>query len=393
MDSQPLILIVDDEPFNVDYLEQELEDLDYRTISAANGQEALDRIAADGPDLVLLDIMMPVMDGFEVLARLKADPDFRHIPVIVVSAMSDMDSVIRGIELGADDYLPKPFDPVLLHARLTSSLERKRLRDQEQVYLQSLQRELEIGENIQSEFLPVELPAAPGWELSAYFHAAREVAGDFYDVFRLENDRLLALVLGDVCDKGVGAALYMALFRSLLRASATLECLAGTVSASVDEAAAIAYSTVAFTNDYVARIHSGSTMFATVFFGVLDTETGLLSYVNAGQDPPLVLNAAGIKCQLDKTGPAIGLFEDMGFQTAAVQLEPGDALFVYSDGIPDAENAGGEFFGREAMSALLSEAYGQPAGRQLEGIAASLRAHIGQARQYDDMTMLYLRAG
>jgi serine phosphatase RsbU (regulator of sigma subunit) len=335
---------------------------------------------------------MPILDGFEVLARLKADPDHRHVPVIVVSAMSDMDSVIRGIELGADDYLPKPFDPVLLHARLTSSLERKRLRDQEQRYLQSLQRELEIGENIQAEFLPGALPVAPGWDLSAYFHAAREVAGDFYDIFPLENNRLIALVLGDVCDKGVGAALYMALFRSLLRASATLECLAGTVSNSVDEAAAIAYSTVSFTNNYVARIHSDSTMFATVFFGVLDTKTGLLSYVNAGQDPPMILNATGVRCLLEKTGPAIGLFEDMPYQTATIQLEPGDALFVYSDGIPDAENADGEFFGRDAVTTLLSKAYQEAAVQPLDGIAAALHAHIGQMRQYDDMTMLYIRS-
>src|SRR5512139_2243879 len=123
----PKILIVDDEPFNVDYLEQELEDADYATIAAVNGQEALLKVQLEAPDLVLLDIMMPVMDGFEVLSRLKADPVTRDIPVIVISASNNLSSVVKGIQLGAEDYLPKPFEPVLLHARISASLQKKRL--------------------------------------------------------------------------------------------------------------------------------------------------------------------------------------------------------------------------------------------------------------------------
>ena len=130
MNERPRILIVDDEPFNVDYLEQELEDLDYDTVSASNGQQALDKMQTESPYLVLLDIMMPVMDGFTVLSRMKADPNLRNIPVIVISAMNDLQSVVKGIEQGAEDYLPKPFEPVLLHARISSSLEKKRLRDE-----------------------------------------------------------------------------------------------------------------------------------------------------------------------------------------------------------------------------------------------------------------------
>ena len=125
-DSQK-ILIVDDEPLNIDYLEQELEDLGYNTISAPNGREALELVETEAPDMILLDIMMPVMDGFEVLSLLKAEEAWRDIPVVVISALRDMDSVIKGIELGAEDYLPKPFDPQILNARLHSGLERKRL--------------------------------------------------------------------------------------------------------------------------------------------------------------------------------------------------------------------------------------------------------------------------
>src|SRR5512133_174668 len=212
------ILIVDDEPFNVDYLEQELEDLDYATISASNGQEALLKVQSETPDLVLLDIMMPVMDGFEVLTCMKSNPVTRDIPVIVISANNNLQSVVKGIELGAEDYLPKPFEPVLLRARIASCLDKKRLRDLQQLYLKSLEREFDIAREIQQGFLPADLPRLGGWEVAAYFKAAREVAGDFYDAFLLPNGDL-ACVVGDVCGKGVGAALFMTLFRSFIRAT------------------------------------------------------------------------------------------------------------------------------------------------------------------------------
>jgi class 3 adenylate cyclase len=150
LNQPPKILIVDDEPFNVDYLEQELEDLNYDTLSAGDGQEALEKVQAESPDLVLLDIMMPVMDGFAVLARMKADPKLRDIPVIVISAMNDLQSVVKGIEQGAEDYLPKPFEPVLLHARISSSLEKKRLRDEHRRLIRTF-AEKDVAEELMSK--------------------------------------------------------------------------------------------------------------------------------------------------------------------------------------------------------------------------------------------------
>jgi CheY-like chemotaxis protein len=145
------ILIVDDEPFNVDYLEQELEDLDYQTVTASNGREALAQVEAESPDVILLDIMMPEMDGFAVLEQLKANESWRDIPVIVISAMNDIESVVRGIKLGAEEYLPKPFDEVLLRARLEASLEKKRLRDQEVAYLRQVERLTAAAEAVEND--------------------------------------------------------------------------------------------------------------------------------------------------------------------------------------------------------------------------------------------------
>jgi adenylate cyclase len=159
MDERARILIVDDEPFNIDYLEQELEDLDFQTASAQNGREALEQVAVQAPDVILLDIMMPEMDGFQVLAHLKASESLRDIPVIVISALGDMDSVVKGIALGAEDYLPKPFDPVLLKARIGASLERKRLRDREVLYLQQIEAQKRRADELLHVILPPEIIA------------------------------------------------------------------------------------------------------------------------------------------------------------------------------------------------------------------------------------------
>jgi adenylate cyclase len=136
------ILIVDDEPFNRDVLAQELELLDHEAVAAVHGRDALERLESELVDLILLDIMMPGIDGYEVLRRLKDDARLRHIPVIMISALDDLASVVRCVELGAEDYLPKPFDPVLLKARIGACLEKKRWRDQEQAYLERIERQM-----------------------------------------------------------------------------------------------------------------------------------------------------------------------------------------------------------------------------------------------------------
>lgn len=160
------VLVVDDEPFNVDLLEQELELLGHSTIAARDGREALDRLTAGGIDLVLLDVNMPGLDGFAVLARMKEHSAWQHIPVVLISAMTDMASVVRGIELGAEDYLPKPFEPLLLKARISACLERKRLHDQEAAHLAEIERQRARAGRLLHAILPApavaELEATEG---------------------------------------------------------------------------------------------------------------------------------------------------------------------------------------------------------------------------------------
>lgn len=148
------ILVVDDNEFNRDLLTDQLEFRGFQVTTAENGQVALERLTYEPFDLVLLDIMMPVMDGYQVLAHLREDPDLRHMPVIVISAVDDKNSVIRCIEMGAEDYLFKPFDSTLLKARINASLEKKRLRDKELRALQALEIERQKSEQLLLNILP-----------------------------------------------------------------------------------------------------------------------------------------------------------------------------------------------------------------------------------------------
>jgi len=142
--SQPArVLIVDDNASNRDVLEQELELLDCEPVSVDGGQAALTLLRHQSIDLVLLDIMMPDLDGFAVLRAIKSDPALRHLSIIMISARDDLDSILRCIEMGADDYLPKPFDPLLLRARVGACLEKKQWRDQEMIYLRQIEQQLE----------------------------------------------------------------------------------------------------------------------------------------------------------------------------------------------------------------------------------------------------------
>jgi serine phosphatase RsbU (regulator of sigma subunit) len=335
----------------------------------------------------LLDLMMPVMDGFTVLTHLQDHPDWRRIPVVIISAADDMGNIVRGIELGADDFLPKPFEPAILYARLNTGLERKRLRDQEQLYLASLERELEIGREIQAGFLPRQIPQPENWEIVAHFAAAREVAGDFYDVFTLPDTRRIGLMVGDVSDKGVGAALFMTLFRSLLRAAMSPGYLAGPATSKTPSGAGTLQHSVRLTNDYIAEMHGDTGMFATLFFGLLDPHTGSLLYVNAGHEPGILANPDGRLSRLPATGPVLGVVAGSDYPVSETQVAPGELLLLYTDGVTDAENERLEFFTYKRLQAQFAP-FPESAGLLLERISGRLAAHMGSQKQFDDITLL-----
>ncbi|ARV57810.1 hypothetical protein BZZ01_03435 [Nostocales cyanobacterium HT-58-2] len=270
--------------------------------------------------------------------------------------------------------------------------------------LLTYERDLQIARMIQADFLPESLPEITKWEIAARFHPARIVAGDFYDAFPLSHHRV-GIVIADVCDKGVGAALFMSLFRSLIRAFAQqhyhlswLDDFTNKNNNSTKglraEAPRIGTSAlknaVNLTNNYIANNHSRVNMFATLFFGVLNPTTGLLHYVNAGHEPPVIFGLDGVKARLKPTGPAVGIMPNRQFGIQEIQLEPGDILVAYSDGVTDARNPEGQFFTEEKLLSLLQH-YDPSATALLDRIEASVNAHMSDADQFDDITMLAVR--
>jgi phosphoserine phosphatase RsbU/P len=384
------ILIVDDEQFNIDYLEQELEDQDLITISALNGKIALEKSEKEQPDLILLDIMMPEMDGFKVLSGLKGNPLTSNIPVVIISAANSMDNIIKGIQMGAEDYLPKPFEPMLLKARISSCLEKKRLHDLETMYLKRLEGEMNIARDIQAGFLPSSIPEVDGWDIGAYFKAAKEVAGDFYDIFFLPDGQLVAM-LGDVCGKGVGAALFMALFRSLLRATCLSKAFQGIGCNEAINNSERLKSAVLFTNNYVAETHTDDNMFATLFVCIVNPIDGKVTYINCGNEPPIVFHKLeNATISLPPTGPVIGLFPDCEIRTQEFDLLKGDLLIAYTDGIPDSINIQNESFGIERIHQLVFKDSTSAAGLVSE-IERDVTNHISNTDQFDDISLLIIR--
>lgn len=365
----------------------------YDVETAAGCDEALAKLRADPSPLVMLDALLPAAEGERLLELLRKDDTLSAVTVIAVAAADDLPAISRWLDLGADDHLPLVFSPAMLRARLRSALEHQRMRDTE-----NLTREMAVARSIQRDFLPESLPVTHGVELQAALYPAREVSGDFYDVFTLPPAGTIVMVVGDVCDKGVGAALFMALFRSLIRASAdpvgggAIQMIGGRrtlVRQSLEAAtpADLLARVAGFTNDYIARLHGRTNMFATVFLAALDPMTGYFDYLNAGHEPALVIDPDGTTRALKPTGPALGLMPEQVFKTGEGQLYRDQCLFAFTDGLVEARNRAGEAFGNERLQAAL-RASGASAPEVLKGVVDAIRTFSGSAEAHDDLTLL-----
>jgi serine phosphatase RsbU (regulator of sigma subunit) len=269
------------------------------------------------------------------------------------------------------------------NARIRAEIERAR---------QLAERELEIGRKIQTGFLPASLPAPPGWEIAAHFQPALQVSGDFYDVFELAGGRCLGIVIADVCDHGVGSALFMALTRSLIRAFA-LQNAARLGADPADPASwsqALALETIRQANAYITENHGETGMFATLFLGVLHPATGRLTYVNGGHEPPLFLRGGHPPAYLKATGLAVGAMPDAPYKTGAITLEPGNGLILYTDGVTDADDSKGDHFSKQRLVNLVSEDRGS-AQELVDRVVGALNAHVGKGSPADDVTLLAIR--
>jgi phosphoserine phosphatase RsbU/P len=380
------ILVVDDNESNRDLLFRRLQRQGHTVLQAEDGARALALIEEKALDLVLLDLMMPGISGYDVLTRLKRDPRHREIPVIVISALSELDSIVRCIEAGADDYLAKPFNPTLLRARLGASLERKRLRDDLKASLQRLEHELDAARTLQLGMLPRTFPV---WcpeqpvQVHALMEPALEVAGDLYDCFYAAAG-VFCFLVGDVSGKGAPAAMFMARTRSLVRMASELWQRTGTDELSPARIADAVNRELYQNND--------ECMFVTLFLGFLDTRTGVVGYINAGHPMPHLLRASGVLEQVEgKPEPALAVRSGVAYRDRTVALQPGDAIFVCSDGVVEAMNAAQEFYGNDRLEADLRIASSLTPEEMVRAVKVHVDAFTGEAPKADDVTMLALR--
>jgi phosphoserine phosphatase RsbU/P len=369
---------------------------------AVTGEAVITKGEAGSTMYVIASGTVRVHDGDAELARLGPGEVFGEMAVLDSDARSasvtaESPALLLGLQRD-DLWRVVSSRPESLKSIIAAVLQRERgiVRDVTDRTRQVLafEREMEIGRRIQADFLPEAIPRAEGWDIAAHFEAARVVAGDFYDVFELKPSHHLAIVIGDVCDKGVGAALFMTLFRSLIRAtslSGFLQREAGLADGdSAGQVRQVLLDSIETTNRYVATTHSRSSMFASVFFGVLDPASGDLLYVNAGHESPMIFGPGGRHEVLEVTGGVVGLFPFARFGVAATQLQPGDLMFAYSDGVNEAKNEdGGQFTEQGILDAAESDQV--DAGAFLQRVLTRVLAFRGDAPQSDDITMLAVR--
>jgi sigma-B regulation protein RsbU (phosphoserine phosphatase) len=389
--------------------------LKHAETSEENHRNIATHVALDGRSVNIPDIYGSEDFDFSGTREFDRRNNYRSISTLTVPLKDNADTVVAVLQLlNALDPVTREvtsFDSYkqLIVESLTSQAAvvfNNQLLLQRQEELLKFERDLQIGRQIQQGFLPETLPSPEGYQIAARFQPAREVAGDFYDAFMLGPDTM-GFVVADVCDKGVGAALFMALVRSLLRVYAqqrysvlAMEATGASASAitpvEVDPAVGVTgkalQQAVILTNDYIGENHLNMNMFATMFAGVLNLKTGAMAYVNGGHNAPMLRTTAGSTVRMPSKSPAVGMMPGFQFSVEHSHLNPGDLLVVFSDGIPDARDPHQKFFTEARLLRMVEEAEASRTAEQIASdIQEALAAHISTAAQFDDITLMVIR--
>jgi sigma-B regulation protein RsbU (phosphoserine phosphatase) len=372
---QKLILIVDDTPINIGVISGALKD-SYKTKVATNGEKALALASAEEkPDLILLDIMMPGMDGYEVCSRLKADPATSEIPVIFLTGQTSAEDETRGFEVGAVDYVHKPFSPAVVNARVRSHILLREARAQLASQLLALNNELEMARQIQLSILPHSIPKLPGLEIAARFLPMTSVAGDFYDFIQIDGEHV-GILIADVSGHGLPSALIASMLQVSLTGQAGHASEPSKVLAGLNRALC-----GKFTDNFV-----------TAAYVYVDLEKNLMRYAGAGHPPVLQWrNSTGKTAKVLENGLVLGMFEEAIYEALEFPLEPGDRYVLYTDGVPEAANPSEEQFGVERFMRFIENNKHLGADQFVQTFLTELSRWSGQTAeqgQQDDITLL-----
>ena len=373
--SESRILIVDDAKTNIDILVEALRG-EYKLSVALDGTAALRSIEANPPDLVLLDIVMPGLDGYEVCRQLRAQESTRELPVMFLSALEDVKDKTRGFEVGGNDYLTKPFEVLEVKARVRSLLKAKAYAD---AIREAMARDLRIAREIQMGILPADLAevtSGTDLDVHAIIEPAQKVGGDLYEVLRASDDRIV-VALGDVSGKGIPAALFMAVTVTILR----------TLARHIADPAEI----LRRLNDELAKQNPRG-MFVTMQCLVFDFEHRHVSCAGAGHHQLAIISPGRPpRLACPSSGRPAGLMASNPIERETFPLEPGETFVLFSDGVSEAMNAAEDFYGDERLLMTLSASAQTPAADTVATLLADVRAFAGGAKQSDDITILAAR--
>ena len=375
--AQKLILIVDDTPTNIGVISGALKDT-YKTKIATNGEKALALASAEEkPDLILLDIVMPGMDGYEVCSRLKSDPATSEIPVIFLTGQTGAEDETRGFEVGAVDYVHKPFSPAVVRARVRSHILLREARAQLAEQLLALNSELEMARQIQLSILPHSIPALPGLEIAARFLPMTSVAGDFYDFIQVD-DKHIGILIADVSGHGLPSALIASMLQVALKG----------------QAHHASEPTKVLTGLNLALCGKFAQNFVTAAYIYMDLENHLLRYAGAGHPPVLHWrNSAGKTGQVLENGLVLGMVEEAGYEALELTLEPRDRYVLYTDGVVEAANPARELYGTDRFMQFMDSSRALETGPFADASLAEIAKWTGQSAdqsQQDDITLLVI---
>ncbi|HOW64423.1 MAG TPA: SpoIIE family protein phosphatase [Candidatus Paceibacterota bacterium] len=372
--SECRVLIVDDVPANIDVLVQALRG-DHQLSVALDGAAALRTADKLLPDLVLLDIMMPGMDGYEVCRQLRASPRTRDIPVMFLSSLEDVQDKAKGFEAGGNDYLVKPFEILEVKARVRSLLKAKAYAD---AVKEKIAYDLRIAREIQMGILPPDVAAiaqGTGLETHALLEPAQAVGGDLYEALRTPDGNLV-LVLGDVSGKGIPAALFMAVTMTLIRAMAPDSHAPEEIVRRVSDA-------------LVSQ--NPRNMFVTLLCGIYDPRSGKLTYAGAGHPAPVLVRGNQAQFLSVEAALPVGVMSGLMVPSTSVDLQVGDLVVFYTDGVTEAFDAAGNLYGESQLLEALALQSGRAAAEASAALLASVRTHAGNHPQSDDIAILTLR--
>jgi phosphoserine phosphatase RsbU/P len=387
------ILVVDDTPANLQVLAGMLKDRGYKVRPVPGGKLALAAARRDPPDLILLDINMPEMNGYEVCEQLKAGEALKGIPVIFISALTEPLDKVKAFATGGVDYITKPFQMEELHARVETHLKLRRL----QVELEEtnsrlakvnerMSLDLAVAARIQHTFLPLTEPAVAGAAFAWCYQPCDELAGDGLNVIPLGGGRVGLYVL-DVSGHGVASALLSVTLSRLLSQPADPSSIL-VRGADVGERLAITPPTeVAARLNLLFPFDSPTEQFATMVYGVLDAATGEFRYVSAGHPGPVHLPRGADPVMLESRGFPIGLAAD-AYEERSLRLGAGDRLYLYSDGVTEAMDAAGRHFGEARLMDAIGRWRFEPLHEGTTALLSEIARWHGSERPRDDISIL-----